>query len=276
VAAELPAAAGGDIALGSLEVRRMGFGARWVTHGPEDPWPLLQRALKLGVTLIDTADVYGPSEDAIAEVLYPYPADLVIATKGGQAVIDGQPTPVGTPDHLRGACEQSLRRLRLDVIDLYQLHSPDPDVPIEESLGTMVELCAEGKVREIGISNFYGDWLDRALDGFPVVSVQNEYSLWRRPSERELRTCEARGIPYLPWCPLALGSISSDGALGQVAADHEATPAQVALAWLLQRSPLMLPIPGTSSVEHLEENIAAAGLELTEAELESLEPLAEG
>jgi pyridoxine 4-dehydrogenase len=268
------AAAAGAIGFGDLEVRRMGFGARWVTHGPEGPWPLLRRMLELGVNLIDTADVYGPSEGAIAEVLHPYPDDLVIATKGGQAVVDDQPTPIGTPEHLRAACEESIRRLRVDAIDLYQLHSPDPNVPLEESLGALQDLRNDGLVREIGVSNFYGDYLDLALSGFPIVSVQNEYSLTRRPSERELRTCEANGVAFMPWCPLAGGALAqAEGVLAEIAATHGATPAQVALAWLLGHSPAMVPIPGTSSVEHLEANVTAAELRLTDADLERLEAL---
>jgi pyridoxine 4-dehydrogenase len=269
---ESPAAAAGTIVLdGDTVVRRMGFGARWVTlHGPEAGRDLLRRAVELGVNLIDTADVYGgdnASELMIAEALHPYPDDLVIATKGGQVSIDGQPTPDCRPEYLREACERSLRALRVDTIDLYQLHNPDPKVPLEESLGALVELREEGKVRMIGISNAFRELLERAFEAAPIVSVQNEYSVDSRLSDHEVEACAARGVAYMPWAPIMMGDLARVPALEQIASAHGATPAQVALAWLLARSPAMLPIPGTSRVEHLEENVAAAQLQLIDEEL---------
>ena len=247
-----------ELALGDLSVSRIGFGGRWLSD-PEHSRTLLHRALELGVNLIDTADVYGASEEVIAGALHPYPEGIVIATKGGQTLVDGRPTADGRPEYLRAACERSLTRLRADTIDLYQLHMPDPEVPIEDSLGALDELRREGKIRHIGVSNVFGDQLERALATVPVVSVQNRYSLMSRNSEREIENCEREGIAFMPWQPLA------DGALAGTAGP------QVALAWLLQRSPAMLPIPGTSSIEHLEENVAAAGLRLTADELAALE-----
>jgi pyridoxine 4-dehydrogenase len=259
----------------TLPVNRIGFGARWIDHvAPEAAATLLRRAVELGVTLIDTADVYGPdhaSERLIAQALHPYPDDLVIATKGGQVVVDGQPEPDCRPEYLRAACEGSLRRLRLDTIPLYQLHQPDPKVAIEESLGALVDLRDEGKIRHIGVSNMFGGQLDAALGVAPIVSVQNLYNLGRRRSDPEVETCELRGIAYMPWFPLFGGEIPGDGELARVAEEREAKPAQVALAWLLTRSPAMLPIPGTSSLEHLEQNVAAANLVLTTDELARLE-----
>jgi aryl-alcohol dehydrogenase-like predicted oxidoreductase len=229
--------------------------------------------LELGVTLIDTADVYGgdnASELLIADALHPYPDDLVIATKGGQVSVNGQPAANGRPDYLRSACDGSLRRLRVDTIDLYQLHMPDPDVPIEESLGALVELRREGKVRHVGVSNFFREQLDRALTLAPIVSVQNLYNLGRRGSDPEVDTCERHEIAYMPWYPIFAGEIPATGELGRIADARGATPAQVALAWLLARSPAVLPIPGTSSLPHLEENVAAAALRLTDEEVARL------
>jgi pyridoxine 4-dehydrogenase len=241
--------------------------------GPEQSRAVLSRALDLGVTLIDTADVYGAgqSESAIADALHPYPSDLVIATKGGQIEVNGAAQPDCRPAHLRAACEASLRRLRLETIELYQLHNPDPNVPLEESLGALLELQREGKIRRLGISNVFGDQLDLALETAPVVSLQNLYNVGHRRSEPELRACERRGIAFMPYSPLGAGALVERGELAQVAAAHRATPAQIALAWLLARSPAMLPIPGTNSVEHLEANVAAAKLELSEAELDLLD-----
>jgi aryl-alcohol dehydrogenase-like predicted oxidoreductase len=234
--------------------------------------------VELGVNLIDTADVYGrgASESAIADALHPYPEDLVIATKGGQISVDGKPAPDGRPEHLRAACEASLARLRLDTIPLYQLHNPDAKVPLEESLGALVELRDEGKVRMIGVSNVFADRLEAVLDQFPVVSVQNQYHLLHRRSDRDLPICEARGVAYMPYRPLGSGSLAgSDAPAGTTAAARGATPAQIALAWLLQHSPMMLPIPGTASLEHLEENMQAPGVTLGDedaARLGALEP----
>jgi aryl-alcohol dehydrogenase-like predicted oxidoreductase len=272
--------AAGTVALGDdLTVPRIGFGARWVLHvDPDSARALLRRAVELGVKLIDTADVYGDggSELMIADALHPYPPDVVVATKGGQIAVDGQPAANGRPGHLRRACEGSLRRLRLERIDLYQLHNADPDVPLEESLGALAELQAEGKIRHIGVSNLFGDKLERALSTVPVVSVQNQFNLTSRASETEIATCESRGLAFMPWAPLGLGALTHpDGELARIAESHGAAPAQVALAWLLQRSGAMLPIPGTSSVPHLEANLTAAKLRLTDDELVRLDALSQ-
>jgi aryl-alcohol dehydrogenase-like predicted oxidoreductase len=271
-----PAAAAGAITLGDdLTVCRLGFGAMWMTvANPDHCRTVLRRAVELGVDLIDTADVYGngASELMIAEALHPYPAGLVIATKGGQTVVDGKAAGDGRPEHLRAACEASLRRLRLDTIDLYQLHMPDPDVPLEESLGALAELRSEGKVREIGGSNLFGKNLERAVAAAPLVSLQNQFSLSSRRSAPEARVCEERNIAFLPYRPLAGGALVEEGGdVAQIADQHGATRAQVALAWLLQRSPAMLPIPGTTSLAHLEENVGAAALRLSDTELARLD-----
>jgi aryl-alcohol dehydrogenase-like predicted oxidoreductase len=255
-----PAAAAGEIALGALRVNRIGFGARFVQDAAHSR-PLLERALELGVNLFDTADVYGNSESAIAEALHPYPEGLVIATKGGQTLVDGTPTGDGRPEYLREACERSLARLRVATIDLYQLHMPDPNVPIEESVGALDDLRRAGKVREIGVSNVFGEQLERARRTAPIVSVQNRYSLKHRESGAEIALCEREGMAYMPWWPLAGGELAATGA-------------QQAIAWLLQRSPAMLPIPGTASVTHLEENVAAAATQLTPDEVAALEAAA--
>jgi pyridoxine 4-dehydrogenase len=264
---------------GDLEVRRIGFGALRITGPgckgpPEDPAAakaLLRRVVELGVNLIDTADSYGPevSENLIAEALHPYPEGLVIATKGGLL----GPRPVDArPTRLRECCEASLRRLRLEQIDLYQLHAPDPSVPLEDSLGALAELQREGKVRHIGISNVSLDQLELARGLVEVVSVQNRYSLAERQySEAVLEACEQEGITFMPWFPLGDGRLASRGGpLERIARTHGATPAQVALAWLLGHSPVIVPIPGTSSVEHLEENLAASEVALHAEEMELL------
>jgi pyridoxine 4-dehydrogenase len=283
----LPAAAAGTVVLGDLTVNRMGFGAMRLTgHGiwgdPDDregAKDVLRRAVELGVNFIDTAASYGPkvNEALIAEVLHPYPEHLVIATKGGLT----RPGPGewqrdGRPETLRASLEGSLSRLRVDRVDLYQLHAVDPQVPLEESVGTLVELQREGKIRHVGLSNVDARQLAAARAIVTVVSVQNRYNLADRHSESVLEVCERSGLAFLPWFPLALGELArSGGRLGQVARSRGATPAQVALAWLLRRSPVMLPIPGTSSVEHVEENIAAAGLELMDGEFADLSRTAE-
>jgi pyridoxine 4-dehydrogenase len=276
------AAAAGALSLGGdLEVRRLGFGAMRLTGDgiwgpPDDPETaksVLRRAVDLGVDFIDTADSYGPnvSEELIAEALHPYPGGLVIATKGGLTRSGpGQWSPDGRPEHLRDACEGSLRRLRLERIDVYQLHTVDPNVPLEESVGALVELRDEGKIAHIGISNVDTEQLARAREIVPVVSVQNRYSIENLGSEPVLAECERLGIAFIPWFPLGAGSLAGDGPIARVAQAHDATPFQVAIAWLLARSPVMLPIPGTSSVEHLEENVATAGLRLAQDEFEEL------
>ena len=235
---------------------------------------VLRRAVDLGVDLIDTADSYGPhvSEEIIAEALHPYPAGLVIATKAGLE----RPGPDqwemnGRPEHLRKACEGSLKRLRLERIGLYQLHRIDPEVPAEDQIGTMRELQQEGKIAHVGLSEVGIGELEMARGIVPIVSVQNRYNLADRGSEDVLDHCEQIGVGFIPWFPLATGKLAAPGGpLARVAARLKATPSQVAIAWLLARSPVMLPIPGTSSVAHLEENIGGALLELDETELRAL------
>jgi len=237
---------------------------------------LLRRVVALGVNLIDTADSYGPevSERLIADALFPYPDDLVIATKGGK-VRTGPSTEIwpanGRPEHLRVACEGSLKRLRLERIDLYQLHAVDPAVPIEESLGALAELQADGKIGHIGVSNVSVEELARARAAARVVAVQNRYSVADRSSEDVVCVCEREGLVFLAWQPLDLGALTqAKPELARVAAARRATAAQLALAWLIDRSPLLVPIPGTTSIRHLEENIAAANLRLTDAESAAL------
>jgi pyridoxine 4-dehydrogenase len=271
---------------GDLEVRRLGFGAMRITgdgiwgppDDPEEARRLLRRVVELGVNLIDTADSYGPevSENLIAEALHPYPEGLVIATKGGmRRTGPGQWPRDARPERLRECCEASLRRLRLDRIDLYQLHSPDPRVPLEDSLAALKELQGEGKIRHIGISNVSGEELERARAVVDVVTVQNRYNLTDRHSEDVLEACEREGIGFIPWFPLAIGELArSGGPLDDLARRHDATPGQLALAWLLARSPVMLPIPGTGSIEHLEENTLAESIELDRDEVERLEAAA--
>ncbi len=283
------AAAAGTLTLGGeTEVRRMGFGAMRLTGdgiwgdpaNPEAAKDVLRRAIELGVNFIDTADSYGPevSERLIAEALHPYPDDLVIATKGGFVrSAPGGWEPDARPEHLREACEGSLRRLRLDRIALYQLHRPDPNVPLEESVGAIAELRSEGKIRHVGLSNVSAEQLERARELMPVVSVQNRYSVAERDSDPLVDLCEGDGLAFIPYFPLVAGSVTEQGGPGErVARSHEATVAQIALAWLLHRSPAMLPIPGTSSVAHLEENVAAAGLRLSDEEFESLAEIGTG
>ncbi len=276
------AAAAGTFALGDLTVNRLGFGAmritgRWVLGRPADQdeaRAVLRRAVELGVTLIDTADSYGPgvSEELIAEVLHPYPAGLVIATKGGFVRRGPAWFANGRPEHLRQALEGSLRRLRLDRIDVYQLHTVDPRVPIEESVGALAALQAQGKIRHIGVSNVSVEELARARSAARIVSVQNRYSMGDRDSDDVVDVCTRDGLGFLPWYPLNVGALakSRDARLREIAGRHDATPAQVALAWLLRRSPVILPIPGTSRVAHLEENVGAAGLHLSDEEFEAL------
>jgi aryl-alcohol dehydrogenase-like predicted oxidoreductase len=263
---------------GDLEVRRLGFGAMRLCGPRIMGWPedrenalrVLRRAVELGVNLIDTSDAYGPevNELQVAEALHPYPEGVVIATKGGLTRNEGGDwIPDGRPAYLRQACEASLRRLRLDRIDLYQLHAVDGQVPIEESVGELARLREEEKVRHVGLSNVGIEELERAREVVPVVSVQNRYNLAARHSEDVLEACERDGLAFLPWYPLAVGDLAQPGGrLDDVARRHEATPAQVALAWLLRRSPVVLPIPGTASLGHLEENVAAADIELSDDE----------
>ena len=241
---------------------------------PEEARRVLRRAVEHGVNLIDTADSYGPevSERLIAEALHPYPDDLVIATKGGLTRPGGRWVPDGRPEHLREAREGSLRRLEVERIDLYQLHRPDPRIVFEDSVWALAQLRDEGKIRHVGLSNVGVRELEIALDIVPVASVQNRYNLSDRSSEAVLQACEWEGVGFVPWDPLAAGRLARpDGPLDEVAERHEATPSQVALAWLLGHSPAMVPISGTSSVAHLEENVAAATLELADEEMAMLE-----
>ena len=273
----------GTIEIGDRRGRRLGFGAMRITGpgilGPpsdhDGALAVLRRALELGVNLIDTADSYGPhvSEELIAEALYPYPQDLLIATKGGLTRTGPGPWPPdGSPEHLREACEGSLRRLRLDTIELYQQHRPDPKVPYERSIAALKELQDEGKIRHIGVSNVSVDQLETAREIVEVVSVQNRFNLSDRHSQDVLERCEERGIAFFPWAPIAMGELAeAGGPLDRIASEHDATPGQVALAWLLARSAAIVPIPGTSSVEHLEENLEAAKVQLTADELAELE-----
>lgn len=268
---------GGQFLLGNdLPIFRLGFGAMRITGKgiwgePPDRVEAIRavrRAVELGVNFIDTADSYGPfvSEQIIAEALHPYPAGLVIASKGGfDRPGPDQWVENGRPEHLRSACEGSLRRLRLDRIDLYQLHRIDPKVPAEDQLGTLKDLQTQGKIKHIGLSEVNVHQIQRASKILRIVSVQNRYSLADRGSEDVLEHCTRERLGFIPWFPLAAGQLSGTGTIVQgVAARLRATPSQVALAWLLAKSPVMLPIPGTSNVKHLEENIAAADLKMTE------------
>ncbi len=267
---------------GDLTVRRLGFGAMRITGrgiwgappNHDEAIAVLRRAVDLGVNLIDTADAYGPdvSERLIAEALVPYPSDLVIATKGGM-LRDGPDRwrPDGRPEHLRAACEASLQRLRLESIAVYQLHRPDdPRVPLAESVGALADLQLEGKIHHLGVCNVTETQLDEACRVAPMVSVQNRYSRVDRQSESLLARCERDGRAFLPWAPLEVGRIANDPVISDVADAHQATPHQVALAWLLARSPVILPIPGTGSVAHLEENMRAAALALSPEEVARL------
>jgi pyridoxine 4-dehydrogenase len=271
-----------------LPVHRLGFGAMRITGDgiwgpPEDPEEakrVLHRVVELGIDLIDTADSYGPevSENLIAEALHPYQDGLVIATKGGlRRTGPGQWPRDARPERLKECCEASLRRLKLDRIDLYQLHSPDSQVPYEDSVGALKELQDEGKIRHVGISNVSLDELEQARGIVEVVTVQNRYNLSDRHSDEVLEACEEAKIGFIPWFPLATGSLAEPGGpLDKSAKAHDATPAQIALAWLLARSPVMLPIPGTSSVEHLEENVAATRIELSPEEVDEIASASRG
>ncbi len=271
---------------GDLTVNRLGFGAMRITGERIWGWPpdrqnalkVLRRAVELGVNLIDTADAYGPdtSELLIAEALYRYPKGLVVATKGGLTRPGpGQWVPNCRPEHLKQALEGSLKRLRLERIDLYQLHTVDRKVPLEQSLGALKEMQDAGKIRHVGLSNVSTDEIVRARKVLPIVSVQNEYNIEDRKSERVLVYCEKENIGFLPWFPIGGGrGLKPENPLNAAAKAHGVSVVQVALAWLLERSPVMLPIPGTSSVPHLEENIAAAKLKLTPEEWKAIDALA--
>jgi pyridoxine 4-dehydrogenase len=274
----------GEFLLGSdLRITRLGFGAMRITGNgvwgePRDRAQairVLRRAVDLGINFIDTADSYGPnvSEELIAEALHPYPANLVIATKGGFE----RPGPNkwvenGNPEHLRSACEGSLRRLRLERIDLYQLHRIDPKVPAEDQLGTLKDLQAQGKIKHIGLSEVSVQQIQHARKIVPIVSVQNRYSITDQVADDVLDYCEKENLGFIPWFPLAAGKVSraADNSVSNIAARLSATPSQVALVWLLARSPVILPIPGTSRVDHLEENVAAPGLKIDAMRMKEL------
>ncbi len=241
----------------------------------DDAKRVLKRLPDLGVNFIDTADAYGPevSENLIAEALHPYPSGLVVATKGGfTRQGPNQWAIVGRPAYLRQCVEMSLRRLKLERIDLYQLHRIDPEVPVEDSLGELKKMQSEGKIRHIGLSEVSVREIERAQKTVPIVSVQNKYNIGDRTHEAVLQFCEKHHLGFIPWFPMEQGKLSKPGSvLEQAAKSHQASTAQIALAWLLHHSPVALPIPGTSSVKHLEENVAAAELKLTDAEWQSLE-----
>jgi len=279
------AAAAGTLSLGGdMPVNRMGFGAMRITGkgiwGPpedrDEALRVLRRALQLGVNLIDTADSYGPyvSEELIAEALYPYPEGLVIATKAGlERPGPDEWTPNGRPEHLRRALDGSLRRLRVERVDLYQLHRIDPEVPADEQFGIMAELRQQGKIRHFGLSEVGVEEIQAARKVLPVVSVQNRYNLQDRTQwESVVDYCDAEGIAFIPWFPLAAGPLAKEGGpVDRIARQLGATPGQVALAWLLRRTPVMLPIPGTSKVAHLEENVAGAGVQLDDDAMRELD-----
>ena len=279
MASEPTAAAAGTIDIGGdLTVNRMGFGAMRITGSgiwgeppdPERAKATLRRVVELGVNFIDTANSYGPevSETLIGETLSPYPDDLVIATKGG--LVRPGPNrwePDGRPAHLREACETSLRRLRLEQIPLYQFHRPDPAVPVAESIGALAELKAEGKIRHIGVSNMNEEQLRQAQQITPIVSIQNRYNATDRSSEPVIDLCEQEQLAFLPWAPIQQ---HENDAVTRAAENHGVMPRQIVLAWMLARSPQMLPIPGTGSPEHAEENIAAASISLTPDEVSAI------
>jgi len=277
---------GGTFSLGGLKVHRIGFGAMRITGEgiwgpPKDPAAavaLLRRVVELGIDFIDTADSYGPevSESLIAEALHPYPEGLVIATKGGLTRSGpSEWAPVGRPEYLTQCVEMSLRRLRVDCIDLYQLHRIDPKVPAGEQFGVLKELQDAGKIRHVGLSEVKPDEIEQARKILPIVSVQNEYNIGERKSEATLDYCEREGLGFIPWFPIGAGDlVKPDGPLAPIAKRHGATISQLALAWLLHRSPVLLPIPGTSSIGHLEENSAAGGLKLTKEEWVEVEQAA--
>ena len=276
----------GTVSVGTFTVNRLGYGAMRITGegvwgdppSRADAIAVLRRAVELGVNFIDTADSYGPyvSEELIREALHPYPADLLIGTKGGFVRTGpGQWVPVGKPAYLRQEVEMSLRRLGLDAIGLYQLHRVDPDVPLADQVGELKALRDEGKIVHIGLSEVDVDTLEQARRIVEIVSVQNLYNLINRRSEAVVDYAGREGITFIPWFPVATGQLAKPGGvLDAVAHEYKATPAQLALAWLLRRSPVMLPIPGTASVAHLEENVAAAGIELSDDGFQALSALA--
>ena len=276
----------GTVKLGDLTINRLGFGAMrlcgpGVWGPPADPQnaiEVLNRAVALGVNFIDTANAYGPNvnEEQIAQALYPYPADLVIATKGGSTRSGpGQWGRDCRPSELKKACEGSLRRLRVDCIELYQLHAVDPTLPYAEQIGALRELQTQGKIKHIGVSNVNEAQLETARSVATIVSVQNRYNAMYRDSEQVLKNCEREGIVFIPWFPLEAGDIPQMRVLNEIAQEKNVTPHQIAIAWLLERSPMVLPIPGTSSLAHLEENVAAAAITLTQDDCNRIATAAE-
>jgi len=285
--AERPAAKAGDFVIGGdLRVHRLGFGAMRITgkgiwgepKDRDEAVRVLRKAVELGINFIDTADSYGPSvsEEIIAEALYPYPNGLVIATKAGlERPGPDQWVPNGKPAHLRMACEGSLRRLRVERIDLFQLHRIDDKVAAEDQLGTLKDLQAEGKIKHIGLSEVSLAQIENARKHVPIVTVQNRYSVLDRGAEDVLEYCERSRIGFIPWFPLGAGQLSAAGSkLAKIAEQAKITPSQLALAWLLRRSPVMLPIPGTSQVAHLEENVATAAIKIDDGTFQELSKLA--
>src|SRR5271165_3202031 len=284
VTTHLNASVSGTFALGGdLQIHRLGYGAMRITgdgiwgepKDRENAKEVLRRAVELGLNFIDTADSYGPevSERLIAEALHPYPGHLVIATKGGLTRSGpNRWAPVGRPEYLRQCVEMSLRRLKLERIDLWQLHRIDPKVPVEESLGAIKELQKQGKIRHVGLSEVVPDDIERAKKTVPIVSVQNQYNLGDRKYESTLEYCAKHQLGFIPWFPVAAGALARPGGrLDEAAKRHQVTVAQLSLAWLLHHSPVMLPIPGTSSVEHLEENIAAGAVKLSSDDWKAIE-----
>ncbi|MEV1026568.1 aldo/keto reductase [Streptomyces sp. NPDC050264] len=282
-----PSAPQETLLIGSgLPVRRLGYGTVHLTGpgcwGPRgtdaEATALLRRAVELGVTLVDTADNYGPgvAEERVAAALYPYADDLVIATKGGVVRDSAEAWHIeGRPERLRAMCEASLRRLRLDRIDLYQLHRFDPEVPVAEQLGALRELRDAGKIRQVGLDSVTAEQLRAALDLdiVPIASVQNRYNLLDRASEPLLKLCEAQGVAFLPWFPLGNGGLTGHPVCAEIAAAHGATPSQIALAWLLRHSPVLCPTPGTGTLAHLQENLGASGVRLTADDMSRLDAL---
>jgi aryl-alcohol dehydrogenase-like predicted oxidoreductase len=283
---DITATAAGTFAIGGdMVINRMGYGAMRVTGDgvwgePDDidaAKAVLRRVLELDVNFIDTADSYGPyvSENLLADALHPYPDDVVIATKGGLERTGPGEWPVnGKPEHLREALEGSLKRLKMDTIPLYQFHRPDPDVPFEDSVGAIADMKKEGKIRHVGLSNVTVEQLEAAQEIVPIVTVQNRYNLLHRTDEDVLRACEAADIGFIPWYPVGSGTLDNK-TVQQIAEKYDASVYQIALAWLLQHSPVMLPIPGTSSMEHLEDNVAAAMIELSDEDYQALKAIAE-
>ncbi len=285
---EISATQSGTFSLGGdLTVNRLGYGAMRLTGEgiwgePKDAAEakrVLKRTVELGINFIDTSDAYGPevSERLIGETLAPYSDGTIVATKGGLTRVGPQKwLPVGRPEYLNQCVEMSLRRLKVDTIDLWQLHRIDPKVPVEESLGVIAELQKQGKIRHVGLSEVKPEEIEQAQKILPIVSVQNEYNIGNRKHEDTLEYCEKHNIAFIPWFPVAAGKLAQPGGvLDQAAKRHDATVSQLALAWLLHHSPVMLPIPGTSSVKHLEENTAAAGLRLSDEEWAAIEKEAE-